>query len=330
MVVRWEVVIRAALMFVLCLNLLACGVPQHMEVRNGLDPSRQDEDVRFRTTYYFRVFDECQLDRDKFNPSDFERSDTLPFLTRVRGGNRLLKDSLYRFRMTGQANSLFSSVHFESGTLKASEIEPFGAEVRYDDSSRRYRFESRSDSDARLRREDIYREIDRLKSMSQGAAKTSIDAKVSERVNALFTELNRLSGAPQSGQGPKDEKNAKNGGSGSDGGSGSANGGNQCPQGFVAKRGFQILGPEGFREFDQSERLVMAMSISGQPLISAMRELSGRALTEQVDPSAGLLDIAGENVRTLHAQRTLERIVSPKSPDDLKAVLESFQPEGNK
>ena len=37
----------------------ACAVPQHMQVRSGIDPRNQDDHVRFRATYYFRTFDAC-------------------------------------------------------------------------------------------------------------------------------------------------------------------------------------------------------------------------------------------------------------------------------
>ena len=47
------------------------------------------------------------------------------------------------------------------------------------------------------------------------------------------------------------------------------------------RRGFQILGPEGWRTFNQDERLIMAMNATGEPLIATMQELSGRVLDNQ-------------------------------------------------
>ncbi len=101
----------------------ACGsVPESMQVRAGVDPRHQDDDVRFRTTYYFRVFDVC----------------------RDRNGKALRVtphgDSLYRFRMTGKAKGgLTSKVHFESGILHKTEIDPFGSSVVFDDKLGRHR-----------------------------------------------------------------------------------------------------------------------------------------------------------------------------------------------
>lgn len=37
-----------------------CGVPKGMRVRSGTYPRYEDDQVRFRTTYYFRVFDACE------------------------------------------------------------------------------------------------------------------------------------------------------------------------------------------------------------------------------------------------------------------------------
>ena len=45
----------------LCTLLVGgCSVPDSMGVRSGADPRHQDDNVRFRSTYYFRVFDVCR------------------------------------------------------------------------------------------------------------------------------------------------------------------------------------------------------------------------------------------------------------------------------
>ena len=102
--------------------LSACARPPSATVNEGADPFNVDKDVVFRTTYYFRVFDYCvarKLKNQKFDEV------VVP-----------LTDSLYRFRMTGKAGSNVSDVKFESGTLMAWEIDPFGAKVEYDPESR--------------------------------------------------------------------------------------------------------------------------------------------------------------------------------------------------
>ena len=125
-----------SLVFVALLFITAgCTVPKNMRVRSGIDPRYQDDDVRFQTTYYFRVFDPDYQD----------------------GG--VQKDSLYRFRMTGKANSLSNKVHFESGILHKNEIDPFGAAVVYDKKLGRYRYISQSETKRKAIRNDKYDEI---------------------------------------------------------------------------------------------------------------------------------------------------------------------------
>src|SRR5262249_43505185 len=90
-------------------------------------PKYQDQYVRFRTTYYFRVYDYCR------DPND---------------NQHIISDGLYRFRMTGKAHPLTTSVRFESGTLPKSVIEPFGSTIEYDPDSRRFPYRSFEDAQA--------------------------------------------------------------------------------------------------------------------------------------------------------------------------------------
>ena len=130
----------------LCILLAGgCSVPGSMGVRSGADPRHQDDNVRFRSTYYFRVFDVC---RDAAGRAVSNRAPRL--------------DSLYRFRMTGKASGLFSKVRFESGVLHKSEIDPFGATVVLDEKLGRPRFVSREETDRAARRNERYEEIERL------------------------------------------------------------------------------------------------------------------------------------------------------------------------
>ncbi|MFC1747612.1 hypothetical protein ACFL2V_02270, partial [Pseudomonadota bacterium] len=52
---------KVAALIAILLTISACTVPTHMRVRDGDDPANIDKDVRFRTTYYFRVFDQCGM-----------------------------------------------------------------------------------------------------------------------------------------------------------------------------------------------------------------------------------------------------------------------------
>src|ERR1043166_7705150 len=90
-----------------------CSVSRSMRVRSGEDPVYRDDDVRFRTTYYFRVFDACEGVNEAENKSP--REDTV-FRGKEKGPYQLRADSLYRFRMTGKGYSFFQRIHFESGT----------------------------------------------------------------------------------------------------------------------------------------------------------------------------------------------------------------------
>jgi hypothetical protein len=101
--------------------LAACGVPEHMLVDQGTFPQNVDKDVRFRTTYYFRIFDYC------WNRNTGEQA----YIPET--------DTLYRYRMTGKAHSLLSAVKFESGILSAAEIDPFGTDVVFDNNINGFR-----------------------------------------------------------------------------------------------------------------------------------------------------------------------------------------------
>ena len=48
--------------------------------------------------------------------------------------------------MTGKASEIFNQVHFESGTLKSYQIDPFGANVAYDESNNRFYFKSQQET----------------------------------------------------------------------------------------------------------------------------------------------------------------------------------------
>ena len=136
--------------------LTACGVgvPQRMEFRAGIDPRFQDDDVRFRSTYYFRVFDICTDEAGQ------------------KRGDRPIKDSLYRFRMTGKASSHFNKVHFESGTLHKGEIDPFGANVEFNEKTGRFQFVARKQSERQAEREVAENEVRRRVQLLREMAST--------------------------------------------------------------------------------------------------------------------------------------------------------------
>jgi len=144
----------------LVLILAGCAVPKHMQVRTGDDPENIDKDVRFRTTYYFRVFDQCA----PLKPAQLSnaKSDDPVFGPQTASQPVVLNDSLYRFRMTGKAHSLTSRARFESGTLKAFQIDPFGADIAFDDENERFYPVTQEETIRQAQQTKALTQIDRL------------------------------------------------------------------------------------------------------------------------------------------------------------------------
>ncbi len=238
----------------------ACSgdVSREYRVDTGIHPEVQDENVRYRTTYYFRVFDVCGADKlgwpfdDAIRDAAAVSTATKDLKARIEyykerqeaqygadifakkrlGRYEIRNDSLYRFRMTGKASALYKDVHFESGTLRAEQIDPFGTKIRSDAKGRSF--------------------------------------SVSPASNQITP--------------PTD-------------------GGDTCPTGQPARRGFQILGPEGFRTFDQDERLILAMTSNSKPLIGLLQEMTSRMQRARERPAKLLLPLAQERSRILDGQR---------------------------
>jgi len=257
----------------LCLFLSGCQVPVHMQVRHGKAPANIDTDVRFRTVYYFRVFDFC---RGKGAAAE----------------NQPEAESLYRFVMTGKANAYANRVRFESGTLKSYQIDPFGANIERNETGE-IRFVSVEEKNARARQNLALNNIDRLIEFrdkldgedgnKNGSLLTSLDTQIerviSESVAASFAPLssgNASIGTP------------------------SNNAPAICNDGTQVQRGFQILGPQGIKTFDQEDRLILAMTSDAQPLISTLEQTSGRILEtrkRELSQSDLLLPLITEQLR---------------------------------
>ncbi len=235
---------------ILSMMINGCGLPKSMEVRSGNEPRHQDDDVRFRTTYYFRVYDFCRNEDDSVG-EDGEKGEE------NESPDKIISDGLYRFHMTGKADSLFNEVHFESGVAHKSQIDPFGSGIEYDQRSGKFRF---SDS------------------KSENGSSNLLD--------------------------------------------------NRCGNGGMRQRGFQVLGPQGLTTFDQDSRLIMAMTSSGKPLISAMKELSGRMLNEQPNESAVLSWLVNELQSVNKGRERLEVLQQDnnKKPSELvQGIIDVMQ-----
>lgn len=276
-----------------------CTVPEHMQVDKGKHPRNADENVRFRTTYYFRVYDRCP------------------------GTDDVKVDSLYRFRMTGKANALSTNVKFESGTLKAYQIDPFGSSVIYDKETGQFQYQSQEARQSAFQRAEARKQMNELLAMrgrlkAAGVDDAAMSAKFSAGMAAAADRLSAIdadgAGSPQmlktllelqdllKKAGLDDDARKLEGViatladriSASDG---------ACPNGVKARRGFQMLGPQGVVPFNQDDRLILAMRTSARPLISTLSELSSRVLKQQPSAEASVLPLLKERLKISRAAR---------------------------
>lgn len=313
-------------LFVMLALLSGCSswgdVPPEMRADSGIEPTHIDEQVRFRTTYYFRVLRGCPLQATDRSSLDAE---AIPFVRLAEGNIRPLSDSLYRFRMTGKAAALFNTIHFESGVLRKEQIDPFGSTVRFD--SRTNSFipvpaeEVRSQAKIEAARSDIESIADLAKHLRQEhtspqASRDSFDAKIREIIenrleiikgtalsNGASSSINVSS--PSDPSMPQSTTNASN--SSSDHGSlPECNG-----QPTVVK--YFLLGPEGTKELDPSDRLLMALSVDSKPLIGMLQQLS--AHTFQAPTVQALEGLLNERARILNAHRAL-RLIREAAQED--------------
>ena len=388
---------------VFCLSGLSvsCSTPEHMQIYEGVAPKNVDRDVVFRNTYYFRVFDYCENKHTFKVPKN---------------------EALYRYRMTGKANALANRIRFESGTLKAHEIDPFGATVRYDEkmgskwvSSEEAQAQSQYQMLSRIQKE-LFDEFQALAKLgkknepaldeqllktyqtlindllkkrkeaalisSQSIAKTAATSepdnlwdsselaslfasisKLEEKKNAYDGDNNEFAKAESEVEAAEDaveksqkkyddkkQQMAKEGENSPEITEGDkqelnealekliedkdslnkkrqalrskkeelqkllADVGNKIGYGIgkacnptSMKRGYQILGPEGWRTFDQDERLVLAMHSKATPVISMMKELSGRILKTN-NSEANQLILLQEQLNTSNVISQLEQL----------------------
>jgi hypothetical protein len=333
------------------LGMTACTVPRDMHITYGIDPKLVDDDVRFRTTYDCRTFEYCwdaDVSLTQFPPSETDKQLAAEAGVPYR---RIIPktDSLYRYRMTGQASALFSRIRFESGVLKASTIDPFGTQVTYsrdaDGFFVRSNSEVKADAEAALKAKsnlqqaqaDRDAKLEKVRSLTDFYLKLPQDIPEAIRAAAQTTiekalEDYRLAAAPTSAvpnfeaiqkeladlrtqiSALSDEKVKAKVTEIIDGKITQLQAVAQklafnqlglCRVDEKIRKGFQIMGPEGLKTFDQDDRLVMAMSSSAKPLVETLQEYSGRILDNRADPTAQLLAIANENLLTETARRKL-------------------------
>lgn len=283
--------------------LSGCAVPGHMRVTEGVSPENVDKDVRYRATYYFRVIDSCH--------DPYTGKSTQPEA-----------DSLYRFVMTGKANAYANRVRFESGTLKASQIDPFGATVELDKDSGRYRFVSEKEVQADATRKASAKELDEWIERRKKLSALVEDADAVEKTTLLSAIRNidgNISTLASAGLNPDLSSFAVS----------PDDTAVDCPAGSQARRGFQIMGPQGIKTYNQDERLLLAMTSDARPLMAALSESSGRFLkAENAERSTSELELGliREQLKVARMDRSEAIYSDPKQVDtlisDIKAQLE--------
>lgn len=162
------------------LGLAGCasGPDSSMHVRDGVDPKYQDDNVRFRNTYYFRVFDPCVNYQSASGNTNGDL--TLPEF-----------QGLYRFKMTGKARNLDSKIGFESGTLKSWELDPLGSRVIYDKNINAFRYQSAAETSNKARREQAWQDYKKLLEEYK-ALKQSSNQQLEDDLKQLSWGLNTM------------------------------------------------------------------------------------------------------------------------------------------
>lgn len=245
---------------IVCVGLAGCtigDVPAALRIDSGMDPDKQDQYTRFRTTYYFRVLDSCKID-DNAERKDYDNSG--PFTERQSGKTKVVNDTVYRFRMTGKASALFNKVNFGSGVLRADQIDPFGSSVEYKNG----RFEVKTGSIARQKemRRAAIEEINDLRDLHDQMAAHKVQGLGTDELRTIIRDkVKLLNGSGADLPTADSDKTSSNA---------------HCPDGRPIKKSYFLYGPEGVRELDPDERLLMAMSSDSKPLIGMLEELSGR------------------------------------------------------
>ena len=344
----------ARYIIVLSIVILVSGclaVPKEMQVRSGASPSYQDDNVRFRTTYYFRVISIC--DDGKVN------TDT----------SKLDIDSLYRFRMTGKAGALANKIHFESGFLPKSAIDPFGSVVSYDSENNRFHVSSHEDI------QRISKQKERLNEQAR-EQKFLLEQRASKR-KILIDEINnylRIMGADSFEETDKDGLMATSLTALIKGNvdtitalNGSLSTEARHDDAEIIKKigeladalkshkletdkiiqaindkvskdkqdksicttnsnqyGFQVLGPQGMRTYDQDQRLLLSMSTSAKPLVATLKELATRMMPRPTNNTEALLQVTEERLTLSRTERELFRLEDEISRiDNLKDFKKS-------
>ena len=72
------------------------------------------------------------------------------------------------------------------------------------------------------------------------------------------------------------------------------------------RKGFQILGPEGWRTFNPDDRLIMAMYSDNKPITEVLKQVSEKVVEAQQDTQGQLLNLTKAELRLSHAKNTMQ------------------------
>ncbi len=297
------------------LTICACStfgdVPTALRVEEGAEPEFQDEQVRFRTTYYFRIVDSCRVEDGLVTEmgedgATKENDSYLAHLGLFQGRNRgllrIVNDSFYRFRMTGKASALFAKIHFESGILRAEQIDPFGSSVKFNQNEGVFQVESASTFRERARREEIRKEIISLKNLihdGDGIHEELVKEQIKQQIKLLGLENESHSINPQL----------------------SKSNNLTCPDGRPTRKSYLLYGPEGVRELDPDERLLMAMTSDSKPLISMLQQLSEKNVQAQTTQVSDFTRLLAERILISDSLKDVKSI-SVKKDKNVNDIVE--------
>lgn len=305
-------------------------VPPGLRVDTGLEPQHLDEQVRFRTTYYFRVLEGCPIEKNIID----DLSERGHFVKRINGNFVPLNDSLYRFRMTGQAAALFNRIHFESGVLRKEQIDPFGSAVHFNTETNSFlptpadHLRAQAKSTATINETSRLRKLfDQFKTDANfsEASKQAFEAQLNEIIQNRLESIKanpltsgtvdtissttpqdstatqaRASSAAEEASQPtnrQDQTSPK----------GEASPKGRC-NGQPSLKKYYLLGPEGSKELDPNDRLLMALSVDSKPLIGMLQQISEHKFQSQ-ETSLHLMEaLLDERSRIFDAQRTISRM----------------------
>lgn len=326
--------------------LASCAMPDRLHVTQGENPKYVDQDVRFRTTYYYRVFDYCASANIAFgngSPTPIAYTQIIPNT-----------DALYRYRMTGKASAIFTKIRFESGVLKAWQIDPWGARTdfkaegdpAYSPSpvgppSRASTNESFARFEALIKIRAAVPDDDKASitavenaiasllqavtglSVSPVALKATVKSVSSTLAADLVEPSKTHNAAVAAANGLADATAKKAALDAANAALATATAAAEekavkslsnliqpvatdCATGFTRQRGFPVLGPEGMRTFNPQDRLIMAVSFDAKPLIQTLQEYSDRILRPKSTEAERLLPLARENLALAEARRAAD------------------------